>query len=514
MTSAPTRQPTLEYLDPHNLTLEDNSREIGDIRQKNPDLVDSIAQHGVLQPVTANPTPDGGRHVRFGFSRTMAAIAAGLRTIPVFVVDDDSDESARLIDQMVENNIRAGYTTAEQAENVERLSLFGLTAEQIATQTSASSHSVEAALRVRRNTTAKQVLENNPQLDLLHAAAFEEFADWDEAITELAETLEEEPDQLDHAIARWRDERAVRHAFDELAEQHRTAGTTVLIDRMLPQDTMPLGRLQRSRNDPTRLDEDPATHADCPGHAVQIRRDFRSEVRTIYVCQQWREHGHAERMVAMPGGSTGVSSGPKSEHEKAEMRRVRANNKAWRAAEQVRRDWLGKLLRRKTPPKQAQQFLAATAVAGEHEQRKAMENRHSRACVLLGYGEPTWGKPHPLDSKASKANANQAIMLQLAIALGAIEDSTNVDTWRRPTSAHKRYFAALRDWGYTLSPVEKLVLDPTADADQWPHLNDTTHPDQDQDDLAADTEFDDLDEHELDDAETTEPGEEVDEPTD
>jgi hypothetical protein len=52
------------------------------------------------------------------------------------------------------------------------------------------------------------------------------------------------------------------------------------------------------------------------------------------------------------------------------------------------------------------------------------------------------------------------------------------------------YFAALKDWGYTLSKVERLVLDPAADLADWPHLQagpaDPAHPTPDTDDAPGD----------------------------
>jgi ParB family chromosome partitioning protein len=48
--------------------------------------------------------------------------------------------------------------------------------------------------------------------------------------------------------------------------------------------------------------------------------------------------------------------------------------------------------------------------------------------------------------------------------VGAFEETfdskASVDTWRHPSVEDRLYFTALRDWGYVLSPVERLVLDP------------------------------------------------------
>jgi ParB family chromosome partitioning protein len=76
----------------------------------------------VLVPIVAIDTPDGVR-VRFGHRRTLAAVEAGLDTVPVLIVDpgseDPDSESAqidRLVTQHVENAHRAGLTTADEVE--------------------------------------------------------------------------------------------------------------------------------------------------------------------------------------------------------------------------------------------------------------------------------------------------------------------------------------------------------------------------------------------------------------
>jgi hypothetical protein len=79
-------------------------------------------------------------------------------------------------------------------------------------------------------------------------------------------------------------------------------------------------------------------------------------------------------------------------------------------------------------------------------------------------------------------------------------------TWRNPTSEHRAYFTALRDWGYPLSTVELLVLD---DADD---VSGRTAPDIDQaapsveepSELAGDTEVPDPDQRTT--ARVTRPG--------
>ena len=168
------------------------------------------------------------------------------------------------------------------------------------------------------------------------------------------------------------------------------------------------------------------------------------------------------------------------------MRRVRAYNELWRAAQPVRRKFIRDLLTRKSPPKRAVQHLL-TALAEGAVSLSRDGNRF--ACALLGLREPKYGQRNPIASKAKRATADQALIMNVGIMLAAFEVAYDpkhkVNTWRYPTREDKLYFAILKDWGYTLSKVERLVLDPDADAKDWPHLQsgDAGVPEPDTDDL-------------------------------
>ena len=94
------------------------------------ELVASIREKGVLQPVLVRPTPDGYELVA-GERRFRAAEAAGLSTIPA-VVRRLSDREA-LEAALVENIQRADLNAIELAEGYQRLVHdFSLSQEQVA----------------------------------------------------------------------------------------------------------------------------------------------------------------------------------------------------------------------------------------------------------------------------------------------------------------------------------------------------------------------------------------------
>ena len=112
---------TVEHLDPNDLTLADNVREYANL---NKPFLDSIAEHGVLQPITAIRRADGVVEVRNGQRRTMAARKLGLSSIPVYVVPATAADTAaatidRIVHQIVTNDQDLDLTDAQRARAVE-----------------------------------------------------------------------------------------------------------------------------------------------------------------------------------------------------------------------------------------------------------------------------------------------------------------------------------------------------------------------------------------------------------
>lgn len=460
----------VQLFDPRELLLDGNPRTITDIADEEPELVASIAEHGVLLPVIANPTEDGMVRVKDGFSRVLAAIlhVDTHPTVPVLVTDA-SDESAwqRLVDQWIANEHRRGFTAADKAKALEQLSLFGLSNEEIATKLATTTEEVEAGLRVRRSAKAAEVLAEHPQLDMLQAAAFAEFDDDENALQGLRETLESQADQLEHELARLRQNRLHMRLRDtkiaELAEQG------VVVVGEYDGEFTPLYRLLGTDN--VELTEE--THGDCPGRVAKVRVNYDDTLHVRHGCSDPKKHGHTD-CYSSTLTSTDARSGRKTEEEKADARRVRENNKAWRAALSVRRKWLAGFLQRTTPPKHLHlQLLIALAESHDHL-RDGIGLNTAYACKLMGLKQPAAGRKHPMAAKAARANTNQLQLMTLAIVLAAFEQHYDkdytVNTWRSPRTDDRLYLRMIAEWGYPLSTVEQLVLDPAADAKDWPHL--------------------------------------------
>jgi ParB family chromosome partitioning protein len=314
-------------------------------------------------------------------------------------------------------------------------------------------------------------------LTLEQAAVLAEFDTDPEAVKALTVVAVQDPGQFQHAAQRLRDKRATAAARDTAAAELAGAGVAVVAepqygDRLVAK----LSHLQAADGE-SELSAD--EHAGCAGHAAFLRDrgawGGTPDVVAVFVCTDWRKYGHQERLGSpITGMGGGAGGGKMSEEQKTERRVVVANNKAWDSARPVRRRWLKTFLARKSAPKDAPLWTAATLASCSHEVRRALEDGHRTALQLLGLASDDketgrWGlyspKLHPVAEAAATASPARAGVLTLGLLLGGLESTVTRDTWRRPTAAHRAYFAALRDWGYPLSEVEQLVVQPDQPAD-------------------------------------------------
>lgn len=112
------------------------------------ELVDSIRQHGVLQPVVVTRTEDGvGYLLIAGERRWTAAIEAGLERIPAVIKETSPVGMLELA--LVENLQRADLNPLEEAAAfLQLMSEFGLTQEEVARRVGRSRSSVANSVRL------------------------------------------------------------------------------------------------------------------------------------------------------------------------------------------------------------------------------------------------------------------------------------------------------------------------------------------------------------------------------
>ncbi len=110
-------------------------------------LSDSIGEHGLLQPLAVRSIGDGYYQIIAGERRWRAARMAGLKEVPVMVVEADDKNVMELA--LVENLQRQDLNPMEEAEGYRVLMEdFGLTQEQAAVRVGKSRPAVTNALRL------------------------------------------------------------------------------------------------------------------------------------------------------------------------------------------------------------------------------------------------------------------------------------------------------------------------------------------------------------------------------
>lgn len=131
------------------------------------------------------------------------------------------------------------------------------------------------------------------------------------------------------------------------------------------------------------------------------------------------------------------------------------------SAETVRREWLAGFLTRKTAPKGAEALICEAVVTGQHFLYKAMEQNHPMLRTLLDHGadKSRWDSASAVASIAKRTSTPKAAtMTTLAALVAAWEATTGKHSWRNPSRWDARMLAAMMEWGYEPSEVERILL--------------------------------------------------------
>ena len=134
------------------------------------ELADSIAQHGVLQPLLVRPIAGGGYQIVAGERRFRACRMAGVQEVPVVIRELSDGQVMELA--LIENLQRQDLNPIEEAEGYERLmKQFGLTQEQVAKRVVKSRSAVANALRLLALPTEVRTMVSEGEISGGHARA-------------------------------------------------------------------------------------------------------------------------------------------------------------------------------------------------------------------------------------------------------------------------------------------------------------------------------------------------------
>lgn len=111
------------------------------------ELSESIALHGVITPITVRKISDDRYRIIAGERRYRASRMAGLKTVPVHIVE--ADELSAMEMGLVENIQRQDLNPVEEAEGIRTLiERYGMSQENAATRLSRSRPAITNALRL------------------------------------------------------------------------------------------------------------------------------------------------------------------------------------------------------------------------------------------------------------------------------------------------------------------------------------------------------------------------------
>lgn len=111
------------------------------------ELADSVAQHGVLQPLLVRPILGGGYQIVAGERRWRACRMAGLSEVPVVVRELSDSEVMELA--LIENLQREDLSAVEEAEGYQTLiGTYHFTQEEVAKSVGKSRPAITNALRL------------------------------------------------------------------------------------------------------------------------------------------------------------------------------------------------------------------------------------------------------------------------------------------------------------------------------------------------------------------------------
>jgi ParB family chromosome partitioning protein len=433
---------TVVRVDPATLIVAANVRSNTKVTKE---FVASVKLHGVLVPITAQEAEDGLRVVD-GQRRTLAAVEAGLRDVPVFVVAPLED-AARIVDQVVVNEHRAELDDVEQVLAMKELEQLGVSAAAIAKRTGAARKVVDSALTVGSSSAATSAMREQ-QLSFSAAIAVAEFDDDPEAQARVLRA-----NGSSFVVEQERSARARAKMTAELESQ----GVVVIdppaydaVDVVRASDLYTGPKLSTTA---VSLTHDELVRRAGDGLRAYIAFGYKAGERVPevhYAVAGWRERGFfvdAWREKQVPTADLS----PEEQAAKKEQRRQdRERTKAWDIATGVRVAWLQELLQKRGKPALGWELLSARQSLDE-----SFGNYPWPMVLTLLQAPKSDGGLGKYDVvKYLDEHPTRAPQVALALALGSIEGARDFDRKGWQSSSAKAYLELLASWGYDLTEVE------------------------------------------------------------
>ncbi len=187
------------------------------------ELSDSIREHGVFQPLIANPLKDGKYTLIAGERRLRASQLAGLKDVPVII--RSTEQQNRLELALLENVQRVDLSPLEEAVSIERLHVqFNIPYDEIAKRLGKANSTVNNTVRLLKLPEAARTALATGQISEGHARAILALKDDRTRQQYLLESI------IEHGWSVRQAERfvtSVKHGVKEVKKAHqRTANET------------------------------------------------------------------------------------------------------------------------------------------------------------------------------------------------------------------------------------------------------------------------------------------------
>jgi ParB-like chromosome segregation protein Spo0J len=453
----------------------------GNVRQDldlTPEFLASVAEIGVRVPLLITRDDAGGFRIIEGHRRLAAALRAGLAQVPcVLDADRAGDQAGQFLDMLVANSggYRKNLTPVEEAAALFAAHEAGATKTRIRKSTGRKADEVKTALAVGgMSGQAKQAAgELARELSLDQLALLAEF-DGDPAAVEQIVAALRDGYSVEYVAERIRQDRAEAAEHKRLRAELEAAGTPVTGE--LPDGAVRLTALVHDEDDLT-----PEAHGDCPGRGVFFPSWTR--LHPVHYCTDPAAYGHAVGSMLLNPGAVG---GPGAEVADASpvppadgppdpgRRLVIEGNKAWKAASEVRKRWLGStLFARRAAPREAAPFIAGQLLAMPDPLRSGLPGAAGSLLFseITGRTAATW-----LETCDATPPARLPLLMLAPIVTAyetAMTEGEGKNTWRTdryspcPRRAAATYLAFLASIGYQLSAIEQAL------ADDVPYTGDT-----------------------------------------
>ncbi|MET9933773.1 MULTISPECIES: ParB N-terminal domain-containing protein [unclassified Streptomyces] len=475
-------------VDPFNHRRKPQDETEEDTTEPDAETIQSVEEMGVQQAIVLRPL-NGDHQGKYGIiigqRRTKAAwyaaqkdLAEGRkpRPIPALIRPDltDADDEA-LAASFVENKIRRNATLRDDVRAVQQLSLMvgskkvpKAKAERLAAAMGISVEELDAAQKVAAMDakTLDRLDQAGTEFDFVELAEYDEVREVNGAERELREAKRRDQDKGNASRGAWKQALAKLRKEKEQDEQKAAflADCKARKIRVLTHTwDLPRGRKLSDLRDGENKTLTPETHERCPAHAVHV--GWGGEIE--YWCTSWKKSGHqlTDKAQATARGADKLTA----EQEKAEAKRVRENNQAFRTARTVRREHIRDMCASKGEPSTEVKMMITEIMMlgdGRFQHFLGSKDHHELLAFFLADDKLKSSRGREQVKAAITAlvtrnkTAKRIWWLYFAQVAGMFESEHMGDSaWRGKIAAETvQWLRFLDQRGYELIPLEEEII--------------------------------------------------------